>query len=755
MRIIEINVAEFGCLKNKKITLEQGINVIYGENESGKSTLMLFIKFMLYGLPKRTAKGTDRQRALSWDNNRASGSMTVEHEGKRYLLERVATGSTRTSESCKITDLATGEQLAADAGELLLGVPCEIFESSCFVSQMRTSDINRAGASSAIENILASADESIDVSHILERMDKVRKEYRLNRGDGGLLYRTEREIGELKTAYREATERHLKYNDMESRLSRVRKSIEKTRKAHEASSNMLEDVSRARILQRFEELDRKKEHREALTRSLGALEDTVRFDGFVPDRAYVEQLRGVHTALEGAEQRLQQRRREYEEMPTPTESELTLAAMGERISDIGGKRAAMSEIGAFDKRSRICRKLGVAALCVGVACGAGAAAVFALLGLGAAFVGLGAGALALIATGIALLASSGKAKKNRDALCGQYGVPFESIDEYFDSCIEALCKRDQLSAQALAARTRYESAKEDREAELERLREVLGKSAALVGTTVEQTLAQIERLQAFCDERDKLGREIYATDTLIENSEHSLSEYDREALAAAVRIDVATLSAEMVERAKYEEGFHRKSLETLGNQERVLSESLAGLRGSIASDPMDISDRIRVLEQQLERDTEYYDALMLAKEHLERASENMRGSVTPEISRRAGELMTHISEGAYAAVQTTKELDVSVVRDGFLVDAALLSAGTRDAAYLCLRISLMLRLFEKELPPLMLDEALSQLDDTRAARVLSVLSRLSDTAQCILFSCHKREAELCEDMGIRASIVRL
>jgi uncharacterized protein YhaN len=117
--------------------------------------------------------------------------------------------------------------------------------------------------------------------------------------------------------------------------------------------------------------------------------------------------------------------------------------------------------------------------------------------------------------------------------------------------------------------------------------------------------------------------------------------------------------------------------------------------------------------------------------------------------------MAHVSEGAYAAVQTTKDLDVSVDHNGFLVNAALLSGGTRDAAYLCLRISLMLRLFGTELPPLMLDESLCQLDDKRASRVLGALERLSDTAQCILFTCHRRESELCEKLGIRANTVNL
>ena len=56
MIIKELNIIEFGCLKDKKISLCDTLNIISGENESGKSTVMLFIKFMFYGLPRRSAK---------------------------------------------------------------------------------------------------------------------------------------------------------------------------------------------------------------------------------------------------------------------------------------------------------------------------------------------------------------------------------------------------------------------------------------------------------------------------------------------------------------------------------------------------------------------------------------------------------------------------------------------------------------------------------------------------------------------------
>lgn len=52
MLIKKLQINNFGKLKNKEITLNSGINVVYGENESGKSTLLDFIVSMFYGINK-------------------------------------------------------------------------------------------------------------------------------------------------------------------------------------------------------------------------------------------------------------------------------------------------------------------------------------------------------------------------------------------------------------------------------------------------------------------------------------------------------------------------------------------------------------------------------------------------------------------------------------------------------------------------------------------------------------------------------
>ena len=58
MKIKNLKINGFGKLKNIDINLENGINVIYGENEAGKSTLLKYITSMFYGLTKNKNGGS-------------------------------------------------------------------------------------------------------------------------------------------------------------------------------------------------------------------------------------------------------------------------------------------------------------------------------------------------------------------------------------------------------------------------------------------------------------------------------------------------------------------------------------------------------------------------------------------------------------------------------------------------------------------------------------------------------------------------
>ena len=80
MKIKKIKINSYGKLKNKEINLENNLNIIYGKNESGKSTVLKFILNIFYGASKNK-KGrdiSDLEKFKPWDSEEFSGKLAYE-----------------------------------------------------------------------------------------------------------------------------------------------------------------------------------------------------------------------------------------------------------------------------------------------------------------------------------------------------------------------------------------------------------------------------------------------------------------------------------------------------------------------------------------------------------------------------------------------------------------------------------------------------------------------------------------------------
>ena len=92
MKITELILKNFGKFTNKQILLTDGINIIYGENESGKTTLHTFLKGMLFGMERKRgrAAATDTFRTYEpWENpNFYAGILRFTCGGRKFLLDR-------------------------------------------------------------------------------------------------------------------------------------------------------------------------------------------------------------------------------------------------------------------------------------------------------------------------------------------------------------------------------------------------------------------------------------------------------------------------------------------------------------------------------------------------------------------------------------------------------------------------------------------------------------------------------------------
>lgn len=140
MIIEKLNIKAFGKVKNLEINLEKGFNIIYGENEKGKSTIQNFIRVMLYGmtLNKKNLKDNDRKRFTPWSKEKPSGEIFIKNNEEEILIKREF-GSTKREDVSLIIDNITGKEIKIDKispGKDLMGISVNGFLKTLFISQL-------------------------------------------------------------------------------------------------------------------------------------------------------------------------------------------------------------------------------------------------------------------------------------------------------------------------------------------------------------------------------------------------------------------------------------------------------------------------------------------------------------------------------------------------------------------------------------------------------------------------------------------
>ena len=84
MKVNKIKINSYGKLKEKEIDLKEGINILYGKNEAGKSTLLKFIINSFYGISKNKngKQYSDYEKYLPWSGEEFSGRIEYELDNK-------------------------------------------------------------------------------------------------------------------------------------------------------------------------------------------------------------------------------------------------------------------------------------------------------------------------------------------------------------------------------------------------------------------------------------------------------------------------------------------------------------------------------------------------------------------------------------------------------------------------------------------------------------------------------------------------
>ena len=249
--------------------------------------------------------------------------------------------------------------------------------------------------------------------------------------------------------------------------------------------------------------------------------------------------------------------------------------------------------------------------------------------------------------------------------------------------------------------------------------------------SVAEIQAALEEHTLLWEAMEQAEKEEQKTRAAFDSARKSLSTMEESALQ---QLDFADGSSEAARLSR--------ALTARRQEAEALSRPLASVSGRLAAmgDPLVLASSLTCMKEEYEQLCDEYDAIRLAADTLRDADEEIQRRFSPELGRVASGYMSAVTGGRYADVlinrdfsAMTRAQDDSVARN-----AEYLSAGTMDIMYLAVRLAVCeLALPDGEPCPLILDDALVNLDDERLEQAMKLLGEIARERQVILFSCRK------------------
>ncbi len=728
MKIKACEIKNFGKLCDRTVNLSDGITVIRGGNESGKSTLSAFIKYVLYGFSGkgRDERNNEKLRYTPWNGLKCSGALILEDaEHTLYRAERSSDGKTSKG---KIVNSAGSICFEGyDAGEVFFGTDCSAFVKSSFVGQddIEPDDMKDLGAS--LEKLLLKGDkDEADFEKASKTLNAEKNKLYNKMRSTGKIFELEEQLYNLRKKRIEESENNSRLNASEFAASETEKNLkitdERLEKLYEESENI--EAYRAEAL-----LSKIKDAHEEYTNAKNVYSDNAEkynVNGFLPDREYLSGLESAHSEYLNMCPEYVAAQKETENVNLRYEAARAKLHEGNSFdesadTDDSEVRELFSKADALYSEMRKFRMLAIVFLCLVVT----------------------------LPVSLIMFALYSKKKGQLAQLLEKYG--FNSIKEL----------------------EKYRAGYDEMYSALNNVRAEKESKSALLAVKKEKLDVCAERLSGFlakygykCDftgDDDylyRIGSEIipeirirvyeleqsYAALMGCKNAYEALiSVSDVEhlkMLALKKKEEPPKRTKEDVDRAiKYDEGARAMLSKKLSEYKTDIARL-----GASVTDPADIESEIYRLEEELEQAKLHTDALELAIEIMEKSAQGIRGNVFPAISERAGELFSKFTGGKYRSLFFDKDFAIRVLEseDAETRKIGFLSSGAIDTAYIALRVALAEYLC-KDKPTLVFDDSFAKIDDNRLSAMLGVLVSLADEYQIVILTCHKREEMILGD----------
>lgn len=699
MKIKNIKVNAYGNIENKDINLEEGINIIHGANESGKSTLLNYIISIFYGISRnKDGKAlSDYEKYKPWNSNEFSGRISYKLEnGEKYEIFRDFNKKNPKIYNDKLEDISDRFETDKKDGSKFfieqMGIDKQMYLSTVVSTQeeVRLDEKNQNMLIQKIANLAGTGEDNVSYKKALIKLqEKIRDE-----------------IGTNKTSQKPI-------NIIEKEIVEINNKIVETEKYRNRKYEI--DAEKEQILSELKELEQQKQILQELQNSMKSEEETknrleIREKNRKDNIAKINELTNQKNTKNAECERVQRAKNHLQDIIKGHKE--NIEKLNSEIEKIANEKEETQE----KEKPSISFIVITVVLAIALICSIILIKNYMVSGI------LG---VALIANIVFYVINKNKQKVNKAKLR-------EKINQ------EKQYKREKLENQKQQIIANVNTTEKELEKQEEEEKQVNSELSMLKG--------QIILLEK---NNEKITEEIEQDNKAIKeesnkNKQQIIEKYKDKNINDLLYIN------------DYQ-NYISKIEETINNN-RIRIKGLEIEYNTIVPQ----LDEMVVLEEKREADKEKLAELRekesiinIAIENLMDAYEEMKTTITPKFTKNLSESIQKISSNKYNKVTINDENGMIIENNrGEYIEAIKLSTGTIDQLYLALRLSMIDELSKENLP-IILDESFAYSDNNRLKNMLQYLTSDLNNHQTIIFTCTDREQKMLEEMNIPYNVVEL
>ena len=699
MKIKNIKVNAYGNIENKDINLEEGINIIHGANESGKSTLLNYIISIFYGISRNKDGNalSDYEKYKPWNSNEFSGRISYKLEnGEKYEIFRDFNKKNPKIYNDKLEDISDRFETDKKDGSKFfieqMGIDKQMYLSTVVSTQeeVRLNEKNQNMLIQKIANLAGTGEDNVSYKKALIKLqEKIRDE-----------------IGTNKTSQKPI-------NIIEKEIVEINNKIVETEKYRNRKYEI--DAEKEQILSELKELEQQKQILQELQNSMKSEEETknrleIREKNRKDNIAKINELTNQKNTINAESERVQSAKNHLQDIIKGHKE--NIEKLNSEIEKIANEKEETQE----KEKPSISFIVITVVLAIALICSIILIKNYIVSGI------LG---VALIANIVFYVINKNKQKVNKAKLR-------EKINQ------EKQYKREKLENQKQQIIANVNTTEKELEKQEEEEKQVNSELSMLKG--------QIILLEK---NNEKITEEIEQDNKAIKeeankNKQQIIEKYKDKNINDLLYIN------------DYQ-NYISKIEETINNN-RIRIKGLEIEYNTIVPQ----LDEIVVLEEKREADKEKLAELRekesiinIAIENLMDAYEEMKTTITPKFTKNLSESIQKISSNKYNKVTINDENGMIIENNrGEYVEAIKLSTGTIDQLYLAFRLSMIDELSKENLP-IILDESFAYSDNNRLKNMLQYLTSDLNNHQTIIFTCTDREQKMLEEMNIPYNVVEL